>query len=157
MLCILFRRMTYQHWRRNLELDKSKKLLNRYKCSNVKIKYYNSLTDDWQCNRWFPSSLMPLFQSKSKCETILMKITLICMKIKLHAEPFFIWKILHVDSFWNRGKRELGNGLLEFDESRGLILYAQKIWYFVLISDSQNHISFDDGYEIKISLNSYLL
>ena len=34
----------------------------------------------------FPSSLVSLFQSESKCETILMKITLICMKIKLHAE-----------------------------------------------------------------------
>ena len=27
---------------------------------------------------------MPLFQSESKCETILMKMTLICMKMKLH-------------------------------------------------------------------------
>ena len=48
----------------------------------------------WQlmdhCNRLFPSSLMPLFQSESKCETILMKMTLICMKMKLHAELIFI-------------------------------------------------------------------
>ena len=29
---------------------------------------------------------MPLFQSEFKCETILMKMTLICMKMKLHAE-----------------------------------------------------------------------
>ena len=29
---------------------------------------------------------MPLFQSESKCETILMKTTLICLKMKLHAE-----------------------------------------------------------------------
>ena len=29
---------------------------------------------------------MPLFQSESKCETIVMKMTLICMKMKLHAE-----------------------------------------------------------------------
>ena len=41
-------------------------------------------------NRPFPSSLVPLFQSESKCETILMKMTLICMKIKLHAELIFI-------------------------------------------------------------------
>ena len=41
-------------------------------------------------NRPFPSSLAPLFQSESKCETILMKMTLICMKMKLHAELIFI-------------------------------------------------------------------
>ena len=37
-------------------------------------------------NRPFPSSLLPLFQSESKCETIVMKMTLICMKMKLYAE-----------------------------------------------------------------------
>ena len=31
--------------------------------------------------RPFPSSLVPLFQSETKCETILMKMTLICMKM----------------------------------------------------------------------------
>ena len=41
-------------------------------------------------NRPFPSSLVPLFQSESKCETILMKMTLTCMKIKLNAELIFI-------------------------------------------------------------------
>ena len=41
-------------------------------------------------NRPFPSSLVPLFQSKSKCKTILMKMTLICMKMKLYAELIFI-------------------------------------------------------------------
>ena len=62
----------------------------------------------WSCSearsrkRPYPSSLVPLFQSKSKCETILMKMTLICMKIKLHAELIFIWKVWHLDLFWNR-------------------------------------------------------
>ena len=41
-------------------------------------------------NRPFPSSLVALFQGESKCEAILMKITLICMKMKLHAELIFI-------------------------------------------------------------------
>ena len=41
-------------------------------------------------NRPFPSSLVPLFQSESKWETILMKMNLICMKMKLHAELIFI-------------------------------------------------------------------
>ena len=40
-----------------------------------------------------------------------MKMTLICMKMKLRAELIFIWKVSHLDSFWNRGTRELGNGL----------------------------------------------
>ena len=62
-------------------------------------------------NRPFLSSLLPLFQSKSKCETILMKMTLICMKMNLRAGLIFIWKVSHLDSFWNRGPRELGNGL----------------------------------------------
>ena len=64
-------------------------------------------------NRPFPSSLVPLFQSESKCETILMKMTFICMNKKLRAELIFIWKVLHLDSLWNRGTRELGNGLFE--------------------------------------------
>ena len=41
-------------------------------------------------NRPFPSSLGPLFQSESKCEIILKKMTLICMKMKLPAEFIFI-------------------------------------------------------------------
>ena len=62
--------------------------------------------------RPFPSSLVPLIQSESKCETILMKMILICMKMKLHTEFIFIRMVSHLDSFWNRGTRELGNGLL---------------------------------------------
>ena len=38
--------------------------------------------------------------------------TLICMKMKLHAELIFIWKVSHLDSFWKRDTRGLGNGLL---------------------------------------------
>ena len=41
-------------------------------------------------NRLFPSSLVPLFQSESKCETILMKMTLICTRMELHAELIFM-------------------------------------------------------------------
>ena len=39
---------------------------------------------------------------------------LICMRMKLHAhaELIFIRKVSHLDSFWNRGTRELWNGLL---------------------------------------------
>ena len=42
-----------------------------------------------------------------------MKMILISMKMKLHAELIFIWKVSHLDSFWNKGTRELGNGLLK--------------------------------------------
>ena len=58
-----------------------------------------------------PRFLVPLFQSECKCEAILMKMTLICMKMKLHTELIFIRKVSHLDSFSNRGTRELGNGL----------------------------------------------
>ena len=37
-------------------------------------------------NRPFPSSLVPLFQSESKCETILMKMTLICTHFETEAQ-----------------------------------------------------------------------
>ena len=67
-------------------------------------------------NMPFPSSLVSLFQSESKCETILMKMTLICMKMKLLTEFIFTWKVSHLDSFWNRGTFELGNGLFNSPE-----------------------------------------
>ena len=41
-------------------------------------------------NMPFPSSLVPLFQGDSKSKTILMKMTLICRKMKLHAELIFL-------------------------------------------------------------------
>ena len=33
------------------------------------------------------------------------------MRMKLHAGLIFICKVLHLDSFWNRGTKELGNNL----------------------------------------------
>ena len=57
-----------------------------------------SLTEDTGINRPFPSSLVPLFQSESKCETILMKMSLICRKMKLHVELIFIRMVSHLDS-----------------------------------------------------------
>ena len=48
------------------------------------------------------------------------------MKMKLYAELIFIWKVSHLDSFWNRDTRELGNGLifcvvLSSGEPRGIL------------------------------------
>ena len=56
-------------------------------------------------------SVLPLFQSESKWETILLKMTLLCMKMILQAELIFISKVSHLDSFLNWDTRELRNGL----------------------------------------------
>ena len=82
------------------EVWKTKLGLKKTSCNNILI----------QTNRPFPSSLV--FQSESKCEIVLMEMILICMKMKLHAELIFMWKFSHLDSFWNSGTREFGNGLL---------------------------------------------
>ena len=84
----------------------------KYCMTNQKPSTIFSFGAAMRSNRPFLSSLVPLLQSESKCETILMKMTLNCMKMKLHAELIFIWKVSHLDSFWNRGTRELGNDLL---------------------------------------------
>ena len=85
-------------------------LINHVYIRNLRsIKLLKSM---FRTNRPFPSILVPLFQSESRCETILMKMTLICMKKKLRAELIFIWKVSLLDSLWNRGTRELGNSLL---------------------------------------------
>ena len=52
--------------------------------------YLRICTSNNVWNRPFPSSLVPLFQSESKRKIILMKITLICMKMKLHAK-LMLW------------------------------------------------------------------
>ena len=56
----------------------------------IDINHINYINFINYINRPFPSSLVPLFQSDSKCETILMKMTSICMKMELHAELIFI-------------------------------------------------------------------
>ena len=62
-------------------------------------------------NRPFPSSLLPLFQNESKCETFHMKMSFTHKSIRMQIILIFIWKISHLDSVWNRGRRQLGNGL----------------------------------------------
>ena len=37
--------------------------------------------------------------------------SLICIKMKLQEELIFIWRVSHLNSFWSRGTKELGNGL----------------------------------------------
>ena len=64
-------------------------------------------------NRPFPSSLVPLFRNESKCETFHMKMSSACSSIFMQIKVIFIRMVSHLDSLWNRGTRELGNGLLE--------------------------------------------
>ena len=69
----------------------------------LRVKYYT--------NRPFPSSLVPLFQNESKYETFLMKMSSACSFILMQIKVIFITMVSHLDSLWNRGTRELGNGL----------------------------------------------
>ena len=61
-------------------------------------------------NRPFPSSFLPLFQNESKCETFHMKMSFTHKSIRMQIILIFIWKISHLDSVWNTGRRQLGNG-----------------------------------------------
>ena len=63
-------------------------------------------------NRPFPSSLVPLFQTESKCETFHMKMSSARSFLFMQIKVIFIRMVSHLDSLWNGGKRELGNGLL---------------------------------------------
>jgi len=44
----------------------------------------------------------------SPCKTFHMKLSLICTKKETTGEHIFIWIVLDEDSFWRRGKRQLG-------------------------------------------------
>ena len=54
---------------------------------------------------------MPLLQNESKCETFLMKMSSAYSFIFMQIKVIFIRMVSHLDSLWNRGTRELGNGL----------------------------------------------
>ena len=55
-------------------------------------------------NRPFPSCILPLFQNESKCKTFHMKMSKIVIWMNLWGKLSLIWKVSHLDSFWNRGK-----------------------------------------------------
>ena len=87
----------------------------------------------WVTNRPFPSSLVPLFHNESKCETFHMKMSSACSFIFMQIKVISIRMVSHLDSPWNRGTRELGNGLL----SKGhffcpSLIQASKIIIFYL-------------------------
>ena len=49
-------------------------------------------------NRPFPSSLVPLFQNESKCETFHMKMSSACSFIFMQINVIFIRMVSHLDS-----------------------------------------------------------
>ena len=51
-----------------------------------------------QFNRPFPSSLVPLFHSESKCETFLMKMSSACSSISMQIKDIFITMVSHLGS-----------------------------------------------------------
>ena len=72
----------------------------------------SQIISDMVPNWPFPSSLLPPCQNESKCETIHMTMRSAYRFIFMQIKLIFIWIDSHLDSFWNRGTRELGNGLL---------------------------------------------
>ena len=92
-----------------LELEKEMWSLNyvsllsgKHICNRVSLRTQN---------RPFPSSLVPLFQNESKCETFHMQISFARSFIFMQIKVIFIRIVSHLDWLWNRGTRELGNGL----------------------------------------------
>ena len=55
------------------------------------------------CNRPFPSSLVPLFQNESKCETFHMKMSSAFSFIFMQIKVIFIRIFAHLNPLWNRG------------------------------------------------------
>ena len=79
---------------------------------NQSALWANSWTE--KMNRPFPSSLEPLFQNESNCETFHMKMSSACSFIFMQIKVVFIQMVSHLDSPCNRGTRELENGLFEY-------------------------------------------
>ena len=106
----------------NISLLKKKIKNKKYRRSNAReagdiLKpYIPSRAQSWKVaiDRPFPSSLVPLFQSESKCETFHMKMSSACSFFFMQIKVIFIRMVSHLNSLWNRGTRELGNGLLDW-------------------------------------------
>lgn len=68
---------------------------------------------------------LPLCQNESLCQTIRMKMCLICSVIFMEIKFIFMSKVLHEESLWNRGKTE--NNL---EMASWLHIYNQQWFYF---------------------------
>ena len=89
-------------------------------------------------NRPFPSSLVPLFHNESKCETFHMIMSSACSFIFMQIKVIFIKMVSHLDSLWNRGTRELGNGLLKCPEKEDKIVNITLKVSFILLAPLVN-------------------
>ena len=64
------------------------------------------------------------------------KMSSACSFIFMQIKVIFIRMVLHLDSLWNRGTRELGNGLLHLQVTtlsliNDYLLAAQNTWNFI--------------------------
>ena len=89
-----------------LNQNKNKRVNGEVKSSKfmlIKTRYPNLFhACDFPCfnvmNRPFPSSLVPLFQNESKCETFHMKMSSACSFIFMQIKVIFIRMVSHLDS-----------------------------------------------------------
>ena len=94
-------------------------------------------TKDLTIYKPFPSCLFPLFQNESWYTTFHMEISLIFKTMEVQEKLIFIWKVVHQDSFWNRGPRKLGNGLFYNDCFRKSNYLLEKLGEVVHIGGSK--------------------
>ena len=101
-------------------------------------------------NRSFPSSKSRYLQNEAKCKSFLVKMSFIWMRIKI----VFIPMASHLASSWNRGLRQLGNGLCAFERDStadfsSVSLLADDSW-----RAGTGTFSFEFLYEQKFSLST---
>ena len=77
--------------------------------------------------------LLCLKTSLIMCETFHMKMSSTCSFFFMQIKVIFIRMVSHLDSLWNRGARELGNGLLVHDKIYILHYQNEAWWCFLLV------------------------
>ena len=78
-----------------------------------------------ESNRALPSSKNSRFQNEARCTTFLVKISFICMRMRIS-----IPKAEHLSSFWNGGPKELGNDLLCCGGRGGNTIEMWWLWWW---------------------------
>ena len=96
---------------------------------NLSYRFFQNFGS--KCDRPFPRSLVPLFQNESKCEIFHTKMSSACSFIFMQIKVIFIRMVSHLDSLWNRGTRELRNGLFT---------PTNQMWKFVFTTLDKNWI-----------------
>ena len=103
----------------------------------------------------FPSSLVPLFQNESECETFHMKMSSACSFIFMQIKVIFIRMVSHLDSLWNRGTRKLVHGLFNFMfihtnhmQKEKFVMISNKVTMKGQYSVSQMHLILPQFFDI---------